>query len=472
MTPSSLFWNRIAFPPILFLDLKLFHIPSLYGIIEAMIDWRFFKKLRNHTLLGLLVGTMTVGSISTAFADDIYQQEDVMKIASDAGLNFDNFYKPKADIVIDANTGAILYGDNIDTVRDSGSMAKLMSAYVVFRAIKEGKITYDTVVTATEADQAISENNLLSNSPIVAGVRYKVSELLKMLFVPSSSAAVIMLANLVTDNDPDKFLELMNQYSQEMGMVHTKWNNPNGAMISVLQGYYNPQHHDLNANNEITARDMSILAYHIVNDLPEMLEYTKQAHTTIMPGTPYEQSYDNYNTSLEGGKFELKGTDGLKTGSSPTADYNYTATTKRGKQRIIEVILGVGNYDVEIAESYRNQIGNALAEKMFADYQYKKVLSAGDHEIDGQTVHLEKDFYATVKKGTNPAIKLENKRLVVQNGLKQVSPSIKPGIAISDSQPTNSSSKKRGFDIMWIFCFLPAGILYLIFKQTDPNRRK
>ena len=62
-----------------------------------------------------------------------------MKIASDAGLNFDNFYKPKADIVIDANTGAILYGDNIDTVRDSGSMAKLMSAYVVFRAIKEGK---------------------------------------------------------------------------------------------------------------------------------------------------------------------------------------------------------------------------------------------------------------------------------------------------------------------------------------------
>ena len=107
-----------------------------------------------------------------------------------------------------------------------------------------------------------------------------------MLFVPSSSAAVIMLANAVTDNDPDKFLDLMNQYSQEMGMSHTKWHNPNGAMISVLQGYYNPQRYDVNANNEITARDMSILAYHIVNDLPEMLEYTKQAHTTIMERNP------------------------------------------------------------------------------------------------------------------------------------------------------------------------------------------
>ena len=411
--------------------------------MESMNYRRHLHKRLKHSLLSLLVGVLTLGPISTAFADDIYQQEDVMKIAADAGLVLDDFYKPKADIVIDANTGAILYGDNIDTVRDSGSMAKLMSAYVVFRALKEGKIKYDTVVTATEADQAISENNLLSNSPIVAGVDYKVSELIKMLFVPSSSAAVIMLANAVTDNDPDKFLDLMNQYAQEMGMSHTKWHNPNGAMISVLQGYYNPQRYDVNANNEITARDMSILAYHIVNDLPEMLEYTKQAHTTIMEGTPYEQSYDNY-----------------------------TATTKRGKQRIIEVILGVGNYDVEIAESYRNQIGNTLAEKMFADYQYKKILSAGDHTIDGKTIHLKQDFYATVKKGTKPALKLEDNRLVVQNGLQQVSPSIKPGVAVSESKATTSSSKSKGLDVMWLFCFLPAGILYLIFKQTDPKRRK
>ena len=108
---------------------------------------------------------------------------------------------------------------------------------------------------------------------------------------------------------------------------------------------------------------------------------------------------------------------------------------------------------------------------MFADYQYKKVLSAGDHTIDGKTVHLKQDLYATVKKGTNPAIKLEGNRLVVKNGLQQVSPSIKAGIAVSDSKATNSSSHKR-LDIMWLFCFLPAGILYLIFKQTDPKRRK
>ena len=74
-------------------------------------------------------------------------------------------------------------------------------------------------------------------------------------------------------------------------------------------------------------------------------------------------------------------------------------------------------------------------------------------------------------KGTNPALKLENNRLVVQNGLQQVSPSIKAGMAVSDSKATNSNSKQKGLDAMWLFCFLPAGILYLIFKQTDPKRR-
>ena len=101
--------------------------------MESMNYVRHLHKRLKHSLLSLLVGVLTLGPISTAFADDIYQQEDVMKIAADAGLVLDDFYKPKADIVIDANTGAILYGDNIDTVRDSGSMAKLMSAYVVFR---------------------------------------------------------------------------------------------------------------------------------------------------------------------------------------------------------------------------------------------------------------------------------------------------------------------------------------------------
>lgn len=402
-----------------------------------------------------------------AKADDLYQQEDIMSITEKSGTSVDEFFRPKADIVVDAHTGAIVYGDNIDAPRDSGSMAKLMSVYVLLRAIQEGQLDYDTLITATDTDVIISQNQKLSNSPIVAGAKYKVSTLLNMIFVPSSSAATIMIANKVSGGDPDKFLDLMNQRAQEIGMTNTKWNNPNGAPTAVLDGYYNPTRYDQNAINQTTARDMAILAYHMVNEFPEILNYTKNAKITLFQGTDYEETHENYNYSLEGGRYSLKGADGLKTGSSPTADYNYTLTVNRGNQRFVQVIMGVGHYDVEIAESLRHVIGNALIERLYQDYEYKEVLSAGDHTIQGQTYHLEKPFYATVKRGTNPEVSVQNGQLQIANGLQTLSPSIQQTQAVSAVQASHqksTSTRQKGWDPMWLCCFLPFIFLRIFFN--------
>ena len=402
-----------------------------------------------------------------AKADDLYQQEDIMSITEKSGTSVDEFFRPKADIVVDAHTGAIVYGDNIDAPRDSGSMAKLMSVYVLLKAIQEGQLDYDTLITATDTDVIISQNQKLSNSPIVAGAKYKVSTLLNMIFVPSSSAATIMIANKVSGGDPDKFLDLMNQRAQEIGMTNTKWNNPNGAPTAVLDGYYNPTRYDQNAINQTTARDMAILAYHMVNEFPEILNYTKNAKITLFQGTDYEETHENYNYSLEGGRYSLKGADGLKTGSSPTADYNYTLTVNRGNQRFVQVIMGVGHYDVEIAESLRHVIGNALIERLYQDYEYKEVLPAGDHTIQGQTYHLEKPFYATVKRGTNPEVSVQNGQLQIANGLQTVSPSIQQTQAVSAVQASHqksTSTRQKGWDPMWLFCFLPFIFLRIFFN--------
>lgn len=426
-------------------------------------------KLKPALLVSLLTSLTLTPSV--ALADDIYQQEDIMSITTDSGTELDEFFRPKADILIDAKTGAILYGDNIDTVRDSGSMAKLMTAYVLLRAIKDGKLSYDTEITATANDQAISENAELSNVPIYAGVKYKISDLLNMVFVPSSSAATIMIANAVSDNDPDAFIDLMNQRAQEIGMTNSKWFNPNGAPTAVLAGRYNPTRYSQNKTNQITARDMAILGYHIVNEFPEILNYTKNSSVTVMKGTPYEATYDNYNMSLMGGKHELKGADGLKTGSSPSADYNYTVTVKRGEQRFVEVILGVGTYDVEIAESYRHIIGNALAEKMFKDYEYKKIFDKGEQTIDGKTYILDKPFYVSFKRGTEPAIQVTDGFLSIKNGLETVSPNIHQEMKVAEKPGffSSASSNQAGytkFNPMWIFCLVPIYILRTIFKKT------
>ena len=402
-----------------------------------------------------------------AKADDLYQQEDIMSITEKSGTSVDEFFRPKADIVVDAHTGAIVYGDNIDAPRDSGSMAKLMSVYVLLKAIQEGQLDYDTLITATDTDVIISQNQKLSNSPIVAGAKYKVSTLLNMIFVPSSSAATIMIANKVSGGDPDKFLDLMNQRAQEIGMTNTKWNNPNGAPTAVLDGYYNPTRYDQHAINQTTARDMAILGYHLVNEFPEILNYTKNAKITLFQGTDYEETHENYNYSLEGGRYSLKGADGLKTGSSPTADYNYTLTVNRGNQRFVQVIMGVGHYDVEIAESLRHVIGNALIERLYQDYEYKEVLPAGDHTIQGQTYHLEKPFYATVKRGTNPEVSVQNGQLQIANGLQTVSPSIQQTQAVRAVQASHqksTSTRQKGWDPMWLFCFLPFIFLRIFFN--------
>ena len=129
------------------------------------------------------------------------------------------------------------------------------------------------------------------------------------------------------------------------------------------------------------------------------LSYTNQAKVTVKQGTPYEETFDTYNYSLPGARYALEGVDGLKTGSSPRGAFNYIATAKRGEQRIISVVMGVGDWSDQDGEYYRHPFGNALIEKAFADYRYKKLLDKGVQTIDGKTYTLDQPFYATVKKG-------------------------------------------------------------------------
>ena len=70
---------------------------------------------------------------------------------------------------------------------------------------------------------------------------YTVSELITMTIVPSSNATTVMLANYLSDNDPDAFLDRMNAKAQELGMTNTKWFNASGAAAISFKGYYNPQ---------------------------------------------------------------------------------------------------------------------------------------------------------------------------------------------------------------------------------------
>ena len=352
--------------------------------------------------------------------------------------------RPKSSLIVDANTGNILWQDNIDEVRDPASMSKLMTLYLVFEAIQQGKLSENTVIKATPRDEAIAKIYEISNNKIVAGVDYTVSELITMTAVPSSNATTVMLANYLSNNDPDTFLDMMNAKAKELGMTNTKWFNASGAAAVSFKGLYTPQRYDNNVANQTTARDLAILGYHFVKNYPNILNYTNKPVVTVKKGTPYEETFETYNYSLPGAKYGIEGVEGLKTGSSPRGAFNYIATIKRGEQRLISVIMGVGNWSDQDGEYYRHPFGNALIEKAYADYEYKKVFNAGEQEINGKTYKLSKDFYATVKKGTAAKAVVENDVLKNDNGLEQLSSLISDGESVTEVKNTatkNSTAK-------------------------------
>ena len=94
----------------------------------------------------------------------------------------------------------------------------------------------------------------------------------------------------------------------------------------------------------------------------------------------------------------LPGTDGLKTGSSDVADYNHTITTKRNNFRINQVIMGAGDYVNLGGEKQRNMMGNAMMNRSFDQYSYKKVLSKGTHKINGKKYYVKDNLYDVVPK--------------------------------------------------------------------------
>ena len=116
-----------------------------------------------------------------ALAPSLSSADELMDITHAAGYTeATEAYRPKSTLLIDGNTGDVLWEENADEVRDPASMSKAMTLYLVFEAMSKGEISEDTVITATPTDQAIAEIYEISNNKIVAGVQYTVSELITM----------------------------------------------------------------------------------------------------------------------------------------------------------------------------------------------------------------------------------------------------------------------------------------------------
>jgi D-alanyl-D-alanine carboxypeptidase len=220
----------------------------------------------------------------------------------------------EARLVIEADSGKVLEAENATVPWYPASVTKLMTAYVTLKAVKDGKITLDTLLTVspTAASQSPSKMGFRP------GIQVTVDNALKMMLVKSANDMAVVLAEGV-GGSIDGFSEMMNQAAQRLGMTQTSYVNPNG----------------LPADGQITsARDLAILARGIIRDLPE---YEYFVH---IPSIRYGRRItQNFNRLI--GRYP--GADGFKTGFICASGYNLVASATRDGRRLIAVVLGASS---------------------------------------------------------------------------------------------------------------------------------
>jgi D-alanyl-D-alanine carboxypeptidase len=220
----------------------------------------------------------------------------------------------EAHLLIEADTGKVLEAENATYPWYPASVTKLMTAYTTLKAVKEGRLTLDTLLTVSP----VAASQSPSKMGFRPGTQVTVDNALKMMLVKSANDMAVVLAEGV-GGSIDGFSALMNENAQKLGMTQTSYVNPNG----------------LPADGQITsARDLAILARAMIRDLPE---YEYFVHIpSIRFGRKVTQ---NFNKLI--GRYP--GADGFKTGFICASGYNLVASATRNGKRLIAVVLGASS---------------------------------------------------------------------------------------------------------------------------------
>jgi D-alanyl-D-alanine carboxypeptidase len=217
----------------------------------------------------------------------------------------------EALLLVEADTGKVLQADNATVPWYPASVTKMMTAYVTLKAVKDGRLSLDSMVTVSP----VAASQSPSKMGLRPGTQVTVENALAMMLVKSANDMAVVLAEGV-GGSIDGFSAQMNQTAQRLGMTQTSYVNPNG----------------LPADGQITsARDLAILARAIIRDLPE---YEYFYH---IPAIRFGRRVTNNFNHLIG---RYPGADGFKTGFICASGYNLVGSATRNGKRLIAVVLG------------------------------------------------------------------------------------------------------------------------------------
>ncbi|MBQ9965585.1 MAG: D-alanyl-D-alanine carboxypeptidase [Clostridia bacterium] len=288
--------------------------------------------------------------------------EPIVAVSGDvtAGKRLD--IKAKSAILMEVNTGRILYEDNADEKLPPASITKIMSLLLVMEAIDEGRFDLETVISASEHACSMGGSQIW----LEPNESMEVNDLLKAAVIASANDATVALGEAVSGSE-EGFVEKMNEKAKLLGMNNTTFINCTG----------------LDAENHLTsAHDVAIMSCELIkHDL--IKNYSTVWMDTLRDG---ESELVNTNKLV---RF-YEGTTGLKTGTTGNAGYCLSATAEKNGMELAAVIMG--------GETSNDRFAGAkkLLDYGFANFEFKKV-----------GTDIEAGMNMTVKKGAESGVEID-----------------------------------------------------------------
>jgi D-alanyl-D-alanine carboxypeptidase (penicillin-binding protein 5/6) len=293
--------------------------------------------------------------------------------------------KAESAILLDAQSGKILYELDAHKVSYPASMTKLMTLILAAEAIEEGKIKLTDVVTASENASSYGGSQIY----LAAGEKLTLKELLLGIALASGNDASVAVAEYIAGTH-EAFVDMMNEKAAEIGLKNTHFVNSNGL--------HDPKHYS-------TAYDFAqfgllALKYPLIRELSTVKHYRIREET----GRPFQ--YDNKNKLL----WSYPGTDGFKTGWTVDAKYCLTATCERDGLRFVSVVIGVPVKSGQFADT------KVLFDWGYSQYTFKKFYETGEvlgsvkvgkGVVDTVEVVPENKVGITVPKGEDKDLRAE-----------------------------------------------------------------
>lgn len=230
----------------------------------------------------------------------------------------------KQAVLLDYETGVELYSKNADKLMPPASMTKMMTAYLLFERLVEGRLSLDDELLVSSKAWKKGGSKMF----VEAGQNIKVEDLIRGIVVQSGNDATIVVAESLSGNE-DAFAREMTDTARKLGMSNTTFRN--------ASGWPDPEH-------RTTARDLAILAEATIRNFPDYYKYYAERKFTFSSITQR-----NRNPLLD----RLKGADGLKTGHTKNAGYGLTSSAIRNGRRLILVLNGMPTEKARKIESQR-----------------------------------------------------------------------------------------------------------------------